>query len=475
MFLLSTAGSIILSILIFIVAISVIVAVHEAGHLAAAKIFGVYCFDYSIGFGPKIFRRKRKDGETYFSLRAIPIGGFVSMYGEGDPAQEEKEVYIPPSRSLNGISHPKKFVVMGAGVFLNFILGFLLLLFANTCLNQMSAVSRVSSLSSGDSSYIEELRTKENNLYNEEGKFVLVLNNSENTEKKYGYTDAIFLQTAPNDSDGNNVWIINEVTINETQYYLCRYNRVSSYSSEYFFNEDPKNINFFLCELGEEEKVKEGEKKLFPWLEKLPDYSKILTPEKDMAPINFTIDLLKFNSANQTWTDIDAPIKSPASIKTVLNAEDSTYRFSLEGDIKNLSVYFQKYKLNFVDGLKNSGSQFGNSCALIFKTLGSLFTPKGFNNVGGPIKIVQETSRILTNFNPYMLFYFFGVISINLGIVNLLPFPGLDGWHLFVCIFEGITRKDIPSKAKNVISIIGLVLLFALAGAILVKDIIGLF
>ena len=74
-----------------------------------------------------------------------------------------------------------------------------------------------------------------------------------------------------------------------------------------------------------------------------------------------------------------------------------------------------------------------------------------------------------------MLFYFFGVISINLGIVNLLPFPGLDGWHLFVCIFEGITRKDIPSKAKNVISIIGLVLLFALAGAILVKDIIGLF
>ena len=70
----------ILSIIIFIVLISIIVAWHELGHLLTAKKFNVYCYEYAIGFGPVIYKNKKH--ETYFALRAIPLGGFVKMAGE---------------------------------------------------------------------------------------------------------------------------------------------------------------------------------------------------------------------------------------------------------------------------------------------------------------------------------------------------------------------------------------------------------
>ena len=65
-----------------------------------------------------------------------------------------------------------------------------------------------------------------------------------------------------------------------------------------------------------------------------------------------------------------------------------------------------------------------------------------------------------------------GVISINLAIVNIFPFPGLDGWHLLVIGIEGATRKKIPQKFKTIMSLIGLGILFVLMILIIVKDVI---
>ena len=73
------------------------------------------------------------------------------------------------------------------------------------------------------------------------------------------------------------------------------------------------------------------------------------------------------------------------------------------------------------------------------------------------------------------IFFFAGLLSINLGVFNLLPFPGLDGWQLLTTAVEGISRKKIPARVQGIVSLIGMVLLFALAAFILVKDIIGLF
>ena len=110
----------ILSILLFIFSFGLLIVIHEFGHFSTAKLFNVYCQEFSIGFGPKLLKVRKEGHETYFSIRAIPLGGYVSMYGEG--AELEEGVTLPPSRSIDGIARPKRAIVMAAGITLNALL-----------------------------------------------------------------------------------------------------------------------------------------------------------------------------------------------------------------------------------------------------------------------------------------------------------------------------------------------------------------
>lgn len=114
-----------INIIVFILILGIVVLIHEFGHFITAKSFGVYCSEFSIGMGPKLF--SKKIGETEYEIRALPIGGFVSMAGEADnEIVEFKDV--PFERTINGISCWKKVVVFLAGVFMNFILSIVILI-----------------------------------------------------------------------------------------------------------------------------------------------------------------------------------------------------------------------------------------------------------------------------------------------------------------------------------------------------------
>ncbi len=104
----------------FVIMISVVVFIHELGHFLTAKYFGVYCGEFSIGMGPVLFKKHGK--ETQYSIRALPIGGFVSMAGEEDDTK--KEVEVPFERTINGIKPYKRIIVMLAGIALNFVLAY---------------------------------------------------------------------------------------------------------------------------------------------------------------------------------------------------------------------------------------------------------------------------------------------------------------------------------------------------------------
>ena len=90
-----------INIVVFILILGIVVLIHELGHFITAKSFGVYCSEFSIGMGPKIFSRKK--GETEYEIRALPIGGFVSMAGDADNDIEECKD-VPSERTLRGIS-----------------------------------------------------------------------------------------------------------------------------------------------------------------------------------------------------------------------------------------------------------------------------------------------------------------------------------------------------------------------------------
>jgi regulator of sigma E protease len=116
-----------MTILYFLILLSLIIIIHELGHLIAAKMFGVYCYEFSIGMGPAIYKHKGK--ETQFSIRAIPMGGYVAMAGETDGDEAYPGVSVPEGRRITEIAPWKKIIIMLAGVFNNFVLAFLIFSF----------------------------------------------------------------------------------------------------------------------------------------------------------------------------------------------------------------------------------------------------------------------------------------------------------------------------------------------------------
>ena len=137
-----------------------------------------------------------------------------------------------------------------------------------------------------------------------------------------------------------------------------------------------------------------------------------------------------------------------------------------------VSMLLESYHQSGDVAFKNTFKDFGRSATLIFRGLGELFSKDGFKNVGGIIAIGVSTTQVLQQ-NGFGLFLFYwALISVNLGIVNLLPFPGLDGWQLLVTVIEGTTRKTIPPKIKNYVSAVGIILLFVLMILIIIKDLI---
>lgn len=118
----------IFNLLLFLIALSLLIFVHEFGHFLFAKIFKVYCMEFSLGMGPSIVSKKfKKDPETTYSLRWLPIGGYVAMAGEVEGDEKEKELNIPYERTINGISAWKRAIVTVAGVTFNFIFSIILI------------------------------------------------------------------------------------------------------------------------------------------------------------------------------------------------------------------------------------------------------------------------------------------------------------------------------------------------------------
>jgi regulator of sigma E protease len=109
-----------MTIIYFLILLSMIIVIHEAGHLLAAKKFGVFCYEFSFGMGPLLWQKKGK--ETRYSIRAIPVGGYVSMAGEEDGDALYPDVKVPAGRRLTDLVWWKKIIIMLAGVTMNVII-----------------------------------------------------------------------------------------------------------------------------------------------------------------------------------------------------------------------------------------------------------------------------------------------------------------------------------------------------------------
>lgn len=112
-----------MTLIYFVLILGLTVFIHELGHFIFAKKNGVYCYEFSLGMGPKLFSFRRKNDETVYSLRLLPIGGYVQMAGE----EIEEDKKIPREKQMQSKSIWQRFTIVVAGAFNNFVLGIVLL------------------------------------------------------------------------------------------------------------------------------------------------------------------------------------------------------------------------------------------------------------------------------------------------------------------------------------------------------------
>lgn len=476
--------STLLSIIVMLLMLAVLVSIHEAGHLIAAKIFGVYCFEYSIGFGPKILKVKRKKGETYFSIRCIPFGGYVSMYGEPESVPEGEEA-PPPERSLENINRGKKAVILLAGVTMNMILGLVLIFISCSCFPQYYTFESRGVYEA--SAVIEDSEDPlTGNIYN----YTL--------PGEYGEEVTASIESkAASGLQASDYYILNTLLPNEAGSSMCYLLDSSvviySASGEAYNDGNPYVAVYYPSELVSGHSLISS-LRLYPadttisvqesyplyasfGVENWPsataiDNSYYFHPSSNLEGYYFDLTLTYIPSSveDETITSFNALYDNYA-IKDVA----VRYTINSSGEFEDAGVFIPSIHqyLSWNGAWSLWAERVPDATMAIIEGLGQLFTGH-VENLSSIVGMTAAIPAIASTGGTALIFYYAGMISINLAIFNLLPIPPLDGWGLLVTIIEAISRKKVPDKVKGIVQLAGFALMFALLIFIVVKDIIAL-
>jgi len=454
--------NILVTVLILILMIGILISTHELGHLLVAKAFKVYCFEYSIGFGPKLFSFRKKGGETDISLRALPLGGYVSMYGEGAEVPDGLE--IPFSRSIEGVSVWKRVLIMLAGVMVNLFTAVLFTMIYATCIpNYVSAEAFDTgvTVNGGYASDESESTARGYSLRLEGGLGEFVIDESD--ERLY----APMRLTSLSPSDIDYPYLIDSsaslLRDEETLPVVAAF----SYSTVNGNNDFLNGLSFYSPLSGS----------FITATQKAMGVNYFPDPE---APIVFQDgDVITFNITKLPVSSYDA---SPSS-DSYKNKENSSLTLHVHKTIDGLAyqesgdlkvTIYTKW-LPFGRRLLNGCYYIANFFTMIGQAFAMIFTGN-FGAVGSIVAAGSQISTLTYEIGVARTFFFYGgFLGLNLAIFNLLPFPGLDGYQILVALVEKVFHKKIPPKVKNAISLVGLGLLFAFSFIIIVRDILRLF
>lgn len=409
----------IIKIVMIVLMFAFIVIAHEWGHFIAARKNGVLVHEFAIGMGPKLWGIKK--GETLYSIRAFPIGGFCSMEdGIEDPHNE---------RGMSSKKPWQKLIVVAAGAIMNFILAWVLMsiIVAYTGYqgNTIDSVSEnmpaaAAGLKAGDTiTEIDGISVKNLDQIN------AITNN----------TDKLFkFQIKRSDGTSYNTQIRPQRI-----YLISRINKLDNESSDKFAN----------IELGTQ-------------ILSIDDVSASDIPDF----YNFTKDKEK------TYTLQVVTSKGIENLK-VKSMEIETYtifRFGFITKMERANI-LQIVTLGFKDML--------GQVSIVWQSLGMIVSGEAkLSDMSGIVGVVDISSKAWddgmqkgTIYAVLNIIAMAAFLSANLGVVNLLPLPALDGGRIVFIILEMLRGKPVEPEKESAVHFIGLVLLMMLTVVVLYYDI----
>ena len=427
-----------MGIVLALIVFSILILFHELGHFLLAKKNGVAVTEFSLGLGPRLV--SHKFGETRYSIKLLPFGGSCAMLGEDEDNEDE--------RAFNNKTVWARMAVIAAGPIFNFILAF------------VAAIIVV-----GIIGYDPCIITKIN----------------DNSALKN--TDI---------AEGDIITEVNGVKIDVgRQLYLEEY--VNVYSDEevkikYLHEGKEYEVSVPTIErymLGIYYTASEDEKAVISSITSYGAFAKAGAQKDDIiveiegVAINNGKELANYYEENPlTGEELSITIERDGKEKEIKVTPRITYELGWSYNVNG-----RVEAKNVGEVLKYSIVELKYGAESVFKSFQMLFSGKaGMDDISGPVGIVDlmdeaysETKSegwliVIMNLLNYMILF-----SVNLGILNLVPFLALDGGRLLFLIIEAIRRKPISREKEGIVNFVGLMVLMVFMVYVMFNDIMKIF
>lgn len=435
---------IIQSILGFFIAIGILVTFHEFGHFYIARLFNVKVLNFSIGFGKTLFKKKFSNEGTEYSIGLVPLGGYVKMLesSELDPETGNNEhIHCFDKQSVY-----KKFLIVAAGPAFNLILAvifFTIVHFSgitgmkpfvtsiegyNLSEVQNSSFYEIIEVNNVETQRWQDVRVEVLNAVVNKTKLDLLIKDNKNKTKNININyDTDILQ-----KDG-------DVIIN-----LGFHPKAPEIPSVIGNIENNSPASLADLQVGDQI-LSVNDKNIDNW--------DSLVKEIQDNPNN--ILRLKVNRSGERLDAILVPTAN-------MSSENEKGYAGISADRNALNDFRILVKYPFLESIYKSVILTYNYSLLTFKMIFELFTGQAnMNNISGPLSIAEFSGKSLSMGFVYFA-YLLAILSISLGVLNLLPIPVLDGGHLVYYMFEMLTGRPVSEKFQLVAQQFGMLVLFGI-------------
>lgn len=402
--------SYLITIVSFMIVFGVLVTVHEYGHMFFAKRAGIMCPEFAIGMGPKIFSFRKN--ETLYTIRLLPVGGYVRMAGDG-----LEEPPVEPGMNVKVKLNDKEEITH--------------IILDDQHKFQMIEAIEVKQCDFKDDLYIEGITSYDNERHH----FNIA-------EKAYFVENGSLIQIAPRHRQfAHKKPLPKFLTLFAGPLFNFILALILFITLAYFQGTPTTSVgqladNYPAQQAG----LKSGDKIVQVGQYKTKSFDDIQSAANKIKDNKTTI---KFERDNQTKT-VDITPKKQVIKQTKLNSE-TTYILGFQPQKEHTLI--KPIALGF--------DQFVSASTLIFKAVGtmiaSIFTGQfSFDMLNGPVGIYHNVDSVVKQ-GIIALTYYTALLSVNLGIMNLLPIPALDGGRILFVIYEAIFRRPVNKKAETII------------------------
>ena len=416
-----------LGILTFILVFGIIVVVHEFGHFYFAKKSGILVREFAIGMGPKIFAHIGKDGTAY-TIRILPLGGYVRMAGWGDDTTEIK-TGTPVSLTLAEDGKVKRINLSGKK------------------LDQTALPMQVTQFDFEDKLFIKGLVLEEEKTFAVDHDATVV------------EADGTEVRIAPLDVQYQNATIWGKLITNFAGPMNNFILGVVVFWILIFMQGGVRDVatnQFHVMPQGALAKVG------------VPETAQITKiGSHEISNWENLIQAVETETKDKTTPSLDVTISENGSDKQVTvtpEENQGSYLLGVQPGIKS------DFLSMFVGGFTTAA----DSALRILSALKNLIFQPDLNKLGGPVAIFKASSDAAKNGIENVL-YFLAMISINIGIFNLIPIPALDGGKIVLNILEAIRRKPLKQEIETYVTLAGVVIMVVLMIAVTWNDIMRLF